>query len=425
MKYHWAIINPEVYPHMFLKELDQLCREYEEQQSDDIKRGCKRNYCGVPASSFARFIQYRGFNKARRVYGTFTVDDPRPLSLDDFTDEEKKTAKIEGYDLSNIKQAWEFVQQQGLEEEMKKIPHYWTGIDKLIIDFTGHTQFVQSGMASDTNPKRYKKKIKESINEEIDSKELTTTIKNRILNNKERIKRANKPGEVVKIIRQIATTSALEIGKKYDKSMTKKKWSISVYLTPENQHFGETATNEKGYGMLKLFISKPFTDEYLEEMKSDSPGIVDGAFNHYWLGVLRFLTHELLHIEQWARSKGKQGSRKHMLKSPGDRPNVDEIANPEQFKYYLSDKLEISAYSMNAVQELQSVGMDINKLYHNHLIKNPDRNLWQYLINKSQALKFYWSFFGDSKDLKDRKVWNLFVKKFIYHLELRVKNENS
>lgn len=857
MTYHWAIINPEVYPAMFLKELDLLCREYEEKYKGDIIKGCKRNFCAVPASSFARFINHKGFNKARSVSGYFVVDDPRPLSVDDFTDEEKGLAKSQGVNLSNPEEAWLFVQKNNLEDEMKNVPHYWTSIDKLIIDFTGHSQFVKTGMAIDNKPQRYKRKTKnklketlnqpysyewikkdtekgrwvavfdtsdggkisfeadifdanndswmiefkkngtykatgdgdafrifatvvnlieefvneakpntlvidsekvkegeklidgsrtklykvimrklsnslgykldisnrmnyttfvlskpkelketgdsyypfkqtsnnpdfieynfetederkvgiifsasdddntkwgtafdvdgemgisgkgdqfkilstilkitalfietkkpeeitfsadkikskignsqtsrskiykrgmdmlakkygyevninsnvvymdtftitkkknkplaeignssylfsqtanssdfieykfetddyrevtmfftatnddntawdvgfdvegsmgitgegdafkilstilkilnlfieenqpeefhftadkmkqvgtevqqnnsraslykkamviiakkwgytleidkttpyldlfilskpkKEINEEVDSKELTRHIRDKIILYENKIKQATKPGEITKIIRQIATTAALEISKKYDKKMTKSRWTIVVDLINEKQHLGESATSEDGYGLLRLHVSRPFTIEFLEDLQSDSPGIVDDAFNSYWLGILRFLTHELLHIEQWIRSKGKLNNRQSMigkLKTTDDG-EVD-TSGDEAYKHYLADKVEISAYSMNAVQELQSIGMNIDEVY-DHIKKSKSRSFWLYLINKSISLKQYWTFFGVSDKPADKRVWNLFLKKFIYHLELR------
>lgn len=719
MNYHWAIINPEVYPSMFLKELDALCREFEEKYPEDIKKGCERHFCGLTSSKFTRMIQYKGFNKARNTYGTFTVDNPNPLSIDDFKEDEIKLAKEQGFDLNSPKEAWDFVQKNNLEEEVKKIPHYWTSIDKLIIDFTCHSQFVKSGMAKDNNIQRYERRIKEDnsnpnkdilmelgdsiypykwqtkssekgqyiahfkstdggliifdagiydeksdtwmvefkkgntykatgegdafkifstvirlieefveiqkpkvvliesdkiksdgrqvegsrsklyqvmikklaskinyslnvmdsfnytsfllqrktelketgdsyypfkqtinnpdfiefkfdtkdgrhvgiifsasnddntfwgtafdvdgnmgitnkgdqfkilstiykimslfietkqpleitfsadkmlnkssttqstrtkiyframnnlaskynykininkskpyidvftlvknnqLTEEINSDELGRSIRNKLIKYIPHILKSNTPGDITKIIRVVATSLALEIGKKHIKGMTKRRWYIEVLSTGEKQHYGEAGLSPDGYGVLKLFVSKPITQDYL----SKTNGTEDEEFNRYWTGIQRFLSHEFLHIEQWLRSKGKQNNRKGLL---GKLKNIDltriKQSSVNEYKNYLADKLEISAYALNAVQELQSDGIDLNKLYFNYLTKGlGDKKFWQHLLTRSSTLHLYWTLFkSKADDDKDIKVWNLFLKKFMFHLELRTEKE--
>lgn len=858
------IINPASYPQSLLKEVISLLNKFMVTHKDDIKKGCKRNYCVLPAAKLRDFLKFNGFPKARMVAGIFAVDDPRPLSPDDFTDEEKELARSQGAYLNNPERAWEFAEKNNLTDELKLVPHYWTQIDDLIIDFTGYEQFVKSGMAADNNIKRYKRKnttklketfdqpynytwteqdndrgvwgaeftladgnkikfradvkdlfndiwvvtfakynvtsrsntfkltkegdafkifatlykiIKEFISnvkpngiridsekefiddntskegsrsklykimlnklgselsyevnvsdsleytkillikkkelketgdsyypfkqyknkpdelgfnfetddgrevdmtfiatndnntdwdvafdvdssmgvtgrgdqfkilstvlkilssfiesknpeefhftadkakdissgekntsrsklykrameviakkwgytltldssdqtvdlfimtknkpltetgdssypykqnrnspsdlgfnfktdddrnvimifkatdinnsiwdvafgvsgemgvtgkgdqfkilstimkilnyfietkkpeefrftadkvkdtspderntsrsklykrameimskkwgysltmdttdnftdlfiltknkpltEEIDSKTLTATVRDKILSYEHKIKSATTSGEVAKIIRQIATSSALAIAKKHNKSMTRSRWIIEVTLVPENQHYGESATSIDDYGLLRLFVSRPITQEYLKDQQSSSPGIADKAFNEYWLGILRFLTHELLHIEQWLRSKGQQINRKSILGKLKTDSSGQVIAdNPEAYKIYLSDKLEISAYAMNAVQELQSNGIDIDKLYNNYVKSSISGKLIDYISRNSTSFFIYKNNFWRSDYKNDDKVWNLFLKKFIYHLELRVK----
>ena len=55
-----------------------------------------------------------------------------------------------------------FAKELNLIERQKKIPHYWNeDIDGLIIDLSGYSQFVKSGLEKDINITKYeKKKIK-------------------------------------------------------------------------------------------------------------------------------------------------------------------------------------------------------------------------------------------------------------------------
>ena len=51
-----------------------------------------------------------------------------------------------------------FAKELNLIERQKKIPHYWNeDIDGLIIDLSGYSQFVKSGLAKDLNITRYEK----------------------------------------------------------------------------------------------------------------------------------------------------------------------------------------------------------------------------------------------------------------------------
>ena len=160
-KSHPSIKNPENFPSVLRGKLNQLLEKFADQYSEEIKKGCTRNYCSLPADKLAGFLKKNGFSKAKLKKGTFLVDDPRPLSLNDFTDEERALARSQGLFLRFPETAWKFAVDNNLVDELKRIPHYWTAIGDLIIDFTADEQFVKTGMSADTNAERYKTKLKE------------------------------------------------------------------------------------------------------------------------------------------------------------------------------------------------------------------------------------------------------------------------
>jgi len=872
---HPAIKNPEVYPGILLKEVNKLVHLFAGSYSEDIKKGCKRNFCVLPAMKLTNYLKSKGFPKAKIIKGTFTVDDPRPLSVSDFTDEERVLAKKQGFYLADQESAWKFVEQNNLINELKNIPHYWTQIDKLIIDFTGEEQFVKSGMANDNNIQRYKKRLKEDKNktgkdillelgnskypwhwfggnseiqiaqfktetgdeievsfsaieqdengtkeidnsigvafdrngrsdetgegdafkifstvlaiiyeymkvntpnkifgaaykpplsgladndvkddnkqrtkkradiyrkvfeviakkmgytlttkdvgyqeyfilnkkgvitetgdsiypykwklkssekgqyvahfksadgglitfdvgiydeksdtwlvefrkwqsykatgdgdafkifstvnklieefvhlqkpkilliesekiksgghrvegsrsklyrvlvkklaskidysltvsdrfdftsfllqrkdkltelgetsypfkvtynelelfsaefftnkdvkveffsklmsdettwdtafsangsigitgggdqyrilstilklmnlfiltknpkiitfssdkirdissgkrktsrtniykkamdiisnkhgykvkiiqlpymdkfvltkeqpltEEINSKELTTSLYSKIMSYSERINKADTPAKILSVIKQISRKQALEMSKNHISDIDYSSWIFEFKLTQNSNHQGAVAFNEHGFGLLQIYLSNPLIEQYLKDMQI--PEKRDEVFTTFWYDLTRLISHEMLHLEQWLRSKGKQANRKTMLgKLKSERGSV-KTDTPENFKHYLSDKLEISAYALNAVQELIHNNIDIHRLYKEYIIKN-NSDIRDYIRSKSPSYNSYYVYFGQNKnDRKDQQVWNLFLKKFTYHLELRVK----
>lgn len=704
---HPAIKNPEIYPSILLKKVNELVHSFVEQYQEDIKKGCERNFCVLPAIKLTDFLKKNGFTKAKKVRGIFRVDNPLPLSVNDFTEEERTLAKKQGYFLADKKSAEEFAVKNNLMDELKNIPHYWTQIDKLIIDFTGDGQFVKTGMAGDSNISRYKRNIQEQqlnelgdsiypynwgekdddrwmgkfltadkkvvsfiadlynkksntwavkfkksntyfltnegdaykvlttlqkmlidfiermkpnivrvvadkdkadtenglsnrmkvydrglksladkinysltksnlddyiyyiltrkkdkinevgnssydyeiktnsidifraefytndniyvdffavyfnqddiwdiawtadhdlgvtgkgdqfailstimkimerfiltknpkkisftsdkirnvntggrnsartkiykramdiltkkynydikvidqnhmdkfvltkknkLKEEINSKELTQALNKRIIKNAEKIRSADTYSKILVLVKNIATRHAYQMSKAHKSDIKYEDWTFEVKFTNNPYHSAEVGFNEYGMGLLKIFLSMKLTNEYLEKRKI--PEEKDTYFEHYWNGIFRLLSHEMLHLEQWLRSKGKQSNRKTILGKLKTVSGKVQTDTEKEFKHYLSDKLEISAYSLNAIQELMHREIDLEKLYYQYILKNVPK-IYNYMAEKSPSFGHYYRFFGRNKDdKKDQTVWNLFLKKFIYHLEMKVK----
>lgn len=704
---HPAIKNPEIFPSILLKSINNIVHDFSKIYSGDIKKGCERNFCVLPAMKLTRYLKSKGFPKAKTIKGTFIVDDPRPLSISDFTDEERALAKQQGFYLGDKDNAWQFAVKNNLVDELKNIPHYWTQIGDLIIDFTGETQFVKSGMVQSLNLSRYKKIVKENIltkisdssytyiwnktnenewtatfrenggdlikvnilrdgalntwllkfghnnrydipnesntfkifytiikilkefvknvkpdsiiikignskiyeksrvnlysiglskiandinysftksengksvefvlknknivskesvitelgetsytfkithntielfsaefttdenvkveffsklmkdkitwdvafsangsvgltgggdqyrilstilklmnlfiliknpkiitftsdkikdisngkqkttrtnvykkamniistkhdysveikplphtdkfiltknnllTEEINSKEITSSLYAKIMSYAERINAADTPNKILSVIRQISKKQALEMSKKHISDIDYSNWIFEFKLHDGAQHKGAIAFNEHGFGLLQIYLSKSLIKKYLTDLKI--PEKRDDVFTHFWYDLTRLISHEMLHLEQWLRSKGKQANRKTMLGKLKSESGSVKTDTPENFKHYLSDKLEISAYSLNAVQELIHNNIDINKLYREYILKN-NSDIRDFIRLKSPSYNLYYVYFGQNKNNnKDQSIWNLFLKKFTYHLELRVK----
>ena len=111
------------------RNIDQVIQAYRNQYQDEIDAGCERGNCGFPATGFEQFASNNGFAMIERVQGYFMVDIPDP---------------------DNLKPGEELG-----DPRSKKIPHQWNEYRGQIIDFTGQAQFVDTGLASDTNDHRY------------------------------------------------------------------------------------------------------------------------------------------------------------------------------------------------------------------------------------------------------------------------------
>jgi hypothetical protein len=127
---------------------------FRQNYADLIQQGCERNKCGLPAREFENFAADHGFPMVERVQGKFRVDTPE-TDIDAFSDREKKLMIKQGFDLKSEADRIRFAEKNGLMNDLKIIPHQWNEYRDEIIDFTGKAQFVDTGLASDTDRSRY------------------------------------------------------------------------------------------------------------------------------------------------------------------------------------------------------------------------------------------------------------------------------
>jgi len=111
-----------------------------------IEAGCVRDQCGFTALEFENFASENGYGMVERVQGYFETDKP---DFDNFTPKEELALHQSGLTPE------QFMKKHHLENELRKVPHQWNEYRGQIIDFTGYAQFVKTGLAADTNPKRY------------------------------------------------------------------------------------------------------------------------------------------------------------------------------------------------------------------------------------------------------------------------------
>jgi len=147
------------------QNIDQVIDAYKVENKEEIEQGCVRNFCGGPAYGFAVFARDNGFPEAEYISnGIFKVD----IALydkEDFNRWELKQMKEEGFDSESLKGRAAFAKEYDMVEKLKEIPHQWAEYKDQIIDFTAQSQFVDSGLASDTDRSRYsygKRKLTES-----------------------------------------------------------------------------------------------------------------------------------------------------------------------------------------------------------------------------------------------------------------------
>lgn len=138
-----------------IKNIDTLIRAFEKSFPKIIASGCHRNYCEIPAAKFKEFGEKHGF-EIETVSGDFLIDKPE-FKRADFTQTELSNMRINGLDPNSKKDRIKFAEKQNLIDELKKVPHFWNDYQGKIIDFTGHTQFVKTGLAADTDSNRYQK----------------------------------------------------------------------------------------------------------------------------------------------------------------------------------------------------------------------------------------------------------------------------
>jgi hypothetical protein len=133
--------------------IDSIISKFKLNHPDSIEYGCIRDNCGVVASDFVTFAEKYGFNVSR-VGGYFLVDNPS-YAKKDFTPEELNKMRQGGYNPNSKKDRKQFAKENNLNDELKRIPHYWNEYQGNIIDFSAKAQFVDTGMAADANQSRY------------------------------------------------------------------------------------------------------------------------------------------------------------------------------------------------------------------------------------------------------------------------------
>lgn len=137
------------------QNIDQAIEAYEVENKGEIEQGRGRDSCGIPAFGFALFARENGFPETEYISkGSFKVD----IALydkDDFYDSELRQMRREGLDPNSFEDRVAFAKKYNMEEDLKQIPHQWAEYKDRIIDFTAQSQFIDSGLASDTSQERY------------------------------------------------------------------------------------------------------------------------------------------------------------------------------------------------------------------------------------------------------------------------------
>lgn len=137
------------------QDIDQAIEAYKIENRKEIEQGCVRDSCGIPAYGFALYARDNGFPETEYISnGSFKVD----IALydkEDFSRWELKQMRKEGFDPNSINGRAAFAKEYDMIDELKQIPHQWAEYKDQIIDFTAHSQFVESGLAPDTDRSRY------------------------------------------------------------------------------------------------------------------------------------------------------------------------------------------------------------------------------------------------------------------------------
>lgn len=162
-------IEEYLIPNILNEEFSKYKKEINEffkKCHSDFLYGQKRDNCGVIAASFLLFMQEKNI-KLERIRGEFVTDKGVFTKLD-FYKEELIKMKDSGLNPNDINDRMKFVEMNNLYERQKRIPHYWN-VDKngLIIDLSGYSQFVKTGLSDNLNNSRYEsiieKKLKPNI----------------------------------------------------------------------------------------------------------------------------------------------------------------------------------------------------------------------------------------------------------------------
>lgn len=115
----------------------------------------KRGNCGVVVIDFVNW--QNNSNSFKKINGLFYCDNPC-LDFKSFTKEEIIKMSVEGFNCRNINDRKIFAEKYNIIEELKQIPHCWIEtLDGKIIDFSGHNQFVTSGLSLNIQSNKYLK----------------------------------------------------------------------------------------------------------------------------------------------------------------------------------------------------------------------------------------------------------------------------
>lgn len=138
----------------YARSIEDVIDLFRRSHADLIQQGCQRNNCGLPAREFEVFAANHGYPMVERVSGKFRVDHPE-TDLGAFTDREKNLMVKQGFDPKSEADRIRFAEKNGLMADLYLIPHQWNEYRDEIIDFTGKAQFVDTGLAADTDRSRY------------------------------------------------------------------------------------------------------------------------------------------------------------------------------------------------------------------------------------------------------------------------------
>jgi len=182
---------------------------------------------------------------------------------------------------------------------------------------------------------------------------------------------------------------------------------IELNLTTNPNMSGSMLYNHKnGRAMFTLLLPK----EAWKQVKNTSgPKGID-LWEDLVEDLQQTVVHELMHSQQWIKSKAKIGNRKGYL-SAKDTSDTKEI--------YLSDKHELSPYAANAVQELLHSNINLELA----LKRLNEQGIIQALAIKSPTFNQFYNKFGKSQEPKRKKVWNRFIRKFVLHIGDRIKKD--
>jgi len=142
--------------------INNIIDAFKQEHADTIEQGCVRDYCELPAAKLVTYGKQHGFD-IKKVYGDFIIDNPE-YEFANLQSHEKSSMQMQYMDPHNPKDIARYAKSMGIEDEFKKVPHYWNEYKGKIIDLTGYAQFVNTGLANDLNTNRY---IKEQITERI------------------------------------------------------------------------------------------------------------------------------------------------------------------------------------------------------------------------------------------------------------------
>ena len=131
----------------------EVIERFKKEEADEIAAGCERDYCMEPVAAFTWFAAQHGY-KVNKVRGAFKADKPL-FDKADFHDAELAKMEEEGFNPNKKSDRIKFARKHDMVDSLKVIPHYWNEYDGKIIDFTAQKQFVDSGLATDTDPTRY------------------------------------------------------------------------------------------------------------------------------------------------------------------------------------------------------------------------------------------------------------------------------